>query len=242
MSATARRTRHPHAARRAAAQPDPLRHHQPARQRARVHLLHRGAADARPGIETTIRARDPERPNLIARLPGARRGSAAAALRARRRRHDRGPALAQPPFEAVEADGFIWGRGAVDMKGGVAMMLAAFLRARAEGLEPAGRRDLLRARRRGGHERLRRRVARARARRAVRGRAASRSASSAASRSHLGRAALLSDPGRREAGLHGALTVRGARWPRLDAGARRRDGAARAGARSGSTASGCRST
>jgi arginine utilization protein RocB len=31
-----------------------------------------------------------------------------------------------------EAEGFIWGRGALDMKGGVAMMLSAFLRAKAE--------------------------------------------------------------------------------------------------------------
>ena len=43
-----------------------------------------------------------------------------------------------PPFDGVEQDGFIWGRGAVDMKGGVAMMLSAFLRAGHEGLEPAG--------------------------------------------------------------------------------------------------------
>jgi acetylornithine deacetylase/succinyl-diaminopimelate desuccinylase-like protein len=32
----------------------------------------------------------------------------------------------------------VWGRGALDMKGGVAMMLSALLRARAEGLAPAG--------------------------------------------------------------------------------------------------------
>jgi len=36
------------------------------------------------------------------------------------------------------ADGYVWGRGALDMKGGVAMMLAAFLRAKAEGLVPPG--------------------------------------------------------------------------------------------------------
>ena len=90
------------------------------------------------GIESTIRARDPERPNLIARLPG--RGAAAPLLlhghvdvvtTARQ-------SWTRPPFAAEEHDGFIWGRGAIDMKGGVAMMLAALLRAHAEGAEPAG--------------------------------------------------------------------------------------------------------
>ena len=90
------------------------------------------------GIESVIRARDPERPNLIARLPG--RGTAPPLLL---QGHvdvvsTVGQTWSHPPFEAVEADGCIWGRGAVDMKGGVAMMLAAFLRARAEGLEPPG--------------------------------------------------------------------------------------------------------
>jgi len=90
------------------------------------------------GIEPVIRARDPERPNLIARLPG--RGAAPPLLL---QGHvdvvgTAGQTWSHPPFEAVESGGFIWGRGAVDMKGGVAMMLSAFLRARAERLEPAG--------------------------------------------------------------------------------------------------------
>lgn len=90
------------------------------------------------GIEAVIRARDPERPNLIARLPG--RGAAPPLLL---QGHvdvvsTAGQAWSHPPFEAVESGGFIWGRGAVDMKGGVAMMLSAFLRARAEGVEPPG--------------------------------------------------------------------------------------------------------
>jgi acetylornithine deacetylase/succinyl-diaminopimelate desuccinylase-like protein len=90
------------------------------------------------GIETTIRARDPERPNLVARLPG--RGAAPPLLL-----HGHvdvvtteGQQWSAPPFEAVERDGYIWGRGAIDMKGGVAMMLAALLRAHADDLEPAG--------------------------------------------------------------------------------------------------------
>jgi acetylornithine deacetylase/succinyl-diaminopimelate desuccinylase-like protein len=35
-------------------------------------------------------------------------------------------------------DGYVWGRGALDMKGGVAMLVSAFLRAKAEGLRPRG--------------------------------------------------------------------------------------------------------
>jgi acetylornithine deacetylase/succinyl-diaminopimelate desuccinylase-like protein len=90
------------------------------------------------GFETTVLAREPERPNLLARLAG--RGAAPPLLL-----HGHvdvvttaGQRWSHPPFEGVERDGFVWGRGAVDMKGGVAMMLSALLRARAEGLEPVG--------------------------------------------------------------------------------------------------------
>jgi acetylornithine deacetylase/succinyl-diaminopimelate desuccinylase-like protein len=42
------------------------------------------------------------------------------------------------PFGGEIADGYVWGRGALDMKGGVAMMLAAFLRAAAADASPPG--------------------------------------------------------------------------------------------------------
>ncbi|MBN1815117.1 MAG: M20/M25/M40 family metallo-hydrolase, partial [Anaerolineae bacterium] len=43
-----------------------------------------------------------------------------------------------PPFEGRIAGGCIWGRGALDMKGAVAMYVAAILRAVDDGLIPAG--------------------------------------------------------------------------------------------------------
>ena len=90
------------------------------------------------GLATTILAKDPARPNLLARLPGA--GDAPPLLLYG---HvdvvtTAGQTWRYPPFEGREADGYVWGRGALDMKGGVAMMLAAVLRARAEGLTPPG--------------------------------------------------------------------------------------------------------
>ena len=90
------------------------------------------------GIETTILAKDDNRPNLIARLPGS--GSAPPLLMqghvdvvttaGQKWQHD--------PFAAELIDGMIWGRGALDMKGGVAMMVAAFLKMQMEGVTPPG--------------------------------------------------------------------------------------------------------
>jgi acetylornithine deacetylase/succinyl-diaminopimelate desuccinylase-like protein len=44
----------------------------------------------------------------------------------------------QPPFSGVLAEGYVWGRGALDMKGGVAMILSAVLRAKAERVQLPG--------------------------------------------------------------------------------------------------------
>lgn len=90
------------------------------------------------GIETNIVARTPGRPNLIARLKGA--GNAAPLLLYG---HvdvvtTEGQKWTHPPFEGKIVDGFVWGRGALDMKGGVAMLLAAFLKAKVENIPLPG--------------------------------------------------------------------------------------------------------
>src|SRR5436305_4080435 len=85
------------------------------------------------GFSTTILAADPARPNLIARLQG--QGNAPSLLL--QGHVDVVTTEKQvwqcPPFAGDSVDGYVWGRGALDMKGGVAMMIAAFLRAGREG-------------------------------------------------------------------------------------------------------------
>ncbi|MFO7612591.1 MAG: M20/M25/M40 family metallo-hydrolase, partial [Clostridia bacterium] len=68
--------------------------------------------------QTTLLAQKAERPNLIARLEG--QGNAAPLLlygHVDVITTDR-QNWQHPPFEGKRVDGFIWGRGALDMKGG----------------------------------------------------------------------------------------------------------------------------
>jgi acetylornithine deacetylase/succinyl-diaminopimelate desuccinylase-like protein len=89
------------------------------------------------GLDPRIVAKDAQRPNLIVRLPGE--GRAPPLLL--QGHIDVVPAKgswSRAPFGGEIADGCVWGRGALDMKGGVAMMLAALLRATASDARPPG--------------------------------------------------------------------------------------------------------
>lgn len=89
------------------------------------------------GIDSETYATDPDRPNLVARVPG---GDAPTLLLYGH--VDVVPVTGQDwthdPFEAVVADGHVWGRGALDMKSGVAMLLATVLRLAERDEPPAG--------------------------------------------------------------------------------------------------------
>jgi acetylornithine deacetylase/succinyl-diaminopimelate desuccinylase-like protein len=84
------------------------------------------------GIKSTLVARTPGRPNLIARLKGEGKAPPLLLYGHVDVVTTEGQKWTYPPFEARIVDGFVWGRGALDMKGGVAMLLAAFLKAKAE--------------------------------------------------------------------------------------------------------------
>ncbi|GKU77865.1 M20/M25/M40 family metallo-hydrolase [Paenibacillus sp. L3-i20] len=84
------------------------------------------------GIETTIVAKENDRPNLIARIKGS---GAAPPLLLYGHVDVVGvdkQVWSHDPFGGEIHDGYIWGRGSLDMKGGIAMMVSAFLRAHGE--------------------------------------------------------------------------------------------------------------
>jgi acetylornithine deacetylase/succinyl-diaminopimelate desuccinylase-like protein len=107
----------------------------PGNERACVERI--GALLSAEGVEWQVYGVRPERPNLVARLPGGPgpglvlQGHVDVVTTVNQR-------WSRPPFGGELVDGWIWGRGALDMKNGVAMMVSAFLRAKREGVTLPG--------------------------------------------------------------------------------------------------------
>jgi acetylornithine deacetylase/succinyl-diaminopimelate desuccinylase-like protein len=90
------------------------------------------------GIETEYYAREPDRPNVVARLQGGGDGPSVALL------SHTDTVLADPvewdrdPWSGDLVDDEIWGRGALDMKGQVAASAVALASLKREGFAPSG--------------------------------------------------------------------------------------------------------
>ena len=143
----------------AAAGAAPREHGQPAGERD----PRRGGAPRllRPGRDRgELYAREPDRPNVVARLAGGD-GPSLAFL------SHTDTVLADPaewdrdPWSGDLVDGEVWGRGALDMKGQVAASAVAFASLQREGFEPSGDLLFVVGRRRGGGRRRRARRLRA---------------------------------------------------------------------------------
>jgi len=101
---------------------------------AQAHLM---ALLSDAGWECELLAREPDRPNLVARLDGEREGPTLALIS-----HvdtvpaDRGE-WTHDPWSGDLDDGYVWGRGALDMKDQVASETAACLALARQGWRPA---------------------------------------------------------------------------------------------------------
>lgn len=109
----------------------------PGRETAAASLLQR-YLEAH-GVECELVARDPDRANLVARIPGTGEGPSLALLG----HTDVVPAHADdwrhPPFSGhLDEEGYLWGRGAVDMKNELATRAVAVAALARSGVRPRG--------------------------------------------------------------------------------------------------------
>jgi len=81
------------------------------------------------GIESQRYEQAPGRPNLVAQHAGANGGPPLVLYGHVDVVTTVGQPWTKPPFGGEVANGYVWGRGALDMKGGVAMCVAAFIAA-----------------------------------------------------------------------------------------------------------------
>ena len=101
-----------------------------------IQFIHQTLAQA--GIEAQLYCLAASRPNLVARLPGEGKAPPLLLYGHVDVVTTAGQPWSVPPFEGRIQDGFIWGRVALDMKGGVAMLLSGFLRLVSMGQRPPG--------------------------------------------------------------------------------------------------------
>jgi acetylornithine deacetylase/succinyl-diaminopimelate desuccinylase-like protein len=92
------------------------------------------------GVEAELVAREPHRANLVARIKGSRAGAESLAFVGHTDVVPCDPRdWTHPPFEAVlDDDGWLWGRGAVDMKDEVAARAVAMAELARSGFRPSG--------------------------------------------------------------------------------------------------------
>ncbi|MFI9007674.1 M20/M25/M40 family metallo-hydrolase [Actinosynnema sp. NPDC053489] len=94
------------------------------------------------GVPATLLESAPRRGNVLARVPGTEPDLPALLVHAHLDVVPADPAeWSVPPFAGVERDGYLWGRGAVDMKDMVSMVLTVLADWSREGRRP--RRDLV---------------------------------------------------------------------------------------------------
>jgi acetylornithine deacetylase/succinyl-diaminopimelate desuccinylase-like protein len=97
---------------------------------------------AAAGVEPQLLESAPRRANVVARIAGHDRDAEALLVHAHLDVVPADPAeWSVPPFAGVIRDGFVWGRGAVDMKDMCATILAALRTWRGRGVRP--RRDIV---------------------------------------------------------------------------------------------------
>lgn len=90
------------------------------------------------GLNPSLYSLDPNRPNLVCTLKGQGKSSPLLMYGHSDVVTTKGQIWKHPPFEGVIDGGCIWGRGALDMKGGIVMMITALLKVKAEGINLPG--------------------------------------------------------------------------------------------------------
>lgn len=107
----------------------------PGQERAAQELLGELLADA--GFRCELLAAEPDRPNLVARLDGAQEGPTLCLLGHTDTVLADAREWSRDPWSGEIADGFLWGRGALDMKSQVAAEVSAGAALARDGWRPA---------------------------------------------------------------------------------------------------------